>query len=124
MIFIGASNTVKMVEQGDATAIHVLPKWQPAEDIANLLAVRMSDMNIADSDTVVVDLLSNSSFMGSDEDRMPTHAVKSNSTYHFTGNMEGAPPAFKKGHWSGGTDFAGCQPGWQDDFFGAAPMLC
>ncbi len=84
-----------MVEQGDATAIHVLPKWRPAEDIANLLAVRMSDMNIADSDTVV-DLLSNSSFMGSDEDGMPAHAVKSNGTYHLTSNMEGAPTAILK----------------------------
>ena len=53
-------------------------------------------MNIADSDTVVVDLLSNSSFMGSDKDGMPADAVKSNGTNHFTSNMEGAPIAILK----------------------------
>jgi hypothetical protein len=49
-------------------------------------------------DAVVLDLLSNSSFMGTDEDGLPTPAIPGEGgTYHITGSLVTAPgPAIKK----------------------------
>ncbi len=75
MVFIGASHIARTVSQADETAIYLLPKWRSVGDVADLLALNKDD-------SVVVDLLGNSCFMGSKSKGIP--AERYNVTFKCT----------------------------------------
>ena len=53
-------------------------------------------MRLTGSDTVILDLLSNSFLMGSKEFGMPVKAHKEGNLYHLRGNVEGSPTSVLK----------------------------
>ncbi len=49
-------------------------------------------MNLSKKDTVVLDLLSNVAFMGTDEDGLPSEAIRAEEgRYHVVGSLTVAP---------------------------------
>ena len=96
VFFIGASHSANIVARADSRAIHLLPRWKATQDVATLLASRLDSQNIGAEDTVVMDLLSNTVVMGSDESGMPAYPFKDIDGYHIPGNMEGAPTGVLK----------------------------
>ncbi len=73
----------------EETAIHLLPKWRQVGDVADLLVARLAELSLNKEDSMVMDLLGNSCFMGSESEGMPAHAIKQTGTFHITGAMEG-----------------------------------
>jgi hypothetical protein len=59
---------------------------------------RLDGLSINGDDKVVLDLLSNSAFMGTDADGLPSPAFAGeDGTYHIPGSLSAAPPqAIKK----------------------------
>ena len=55
-------------------------------------------MNLTEIDTVVIDSMSNSAYLGKDEDGLPIPAEKSDEDgrYHLFGDLQLAPPRRSK----------------------------
>ena len=62
------------------------------------VASELGSCNIKEADTVVMDLLSNSVYMGSDESGLPVRPSKSPSDglYHVPGDLQVAPESMLK----------------------------
>jgi hypothetical protein len=97
-VFIGASNLGKIAkaaaENGhmvvDLTSGGWLPKPGKIEKTCEIL----EKLNLTEFDTVVIDPMSNSAFLGTDEDGLPIPAEKSeeDGRYHLVGDLQLAPP--------------------------------
>ncbi len=96
VFLIRASHTAYIVAKADNRATHLLPRWKPATDVATLLASRLDTQCVCNEDTVVLDLLSNTMLMGSDESGMQAYPFKDATGHHVPGNMEGAPTGVLK----------------------------
>ncbi len=96
VIFIGVSNSANIVAKADNRATHLLPRWKPTYDVVALLATRLDGQGIGGDETVVLDLLSNTILMGSNETGMPAYPYKDSTGYHMPGNMEDAPTSVLK----------------------------
>ncbi len=68
--------------------------WVPKSGIIEMLCDTLRKLNLTEKDTVVIDPMSNSAFLCTDEDRLPIPAVKSieDGRYHLEGDLHLAPP--------------------------------
>jgi hypothetical protein len=74
------------------------PGWAPGRDSCQNLAECLTRLKLNSKDTVVLDIWSNSSVMGTDEFGLPCRAVKQHGTYHIVGHLQAAPrTVFQKG---------------------------
>ncbi len=59
-----------------------------------MLCDTLKKLNLTEIDTVVIDSMSNTAYLGTDEDSLPIPAVKSavDGRYHLSGDLQLAPP--------------------------------
>ncbi len=72
--------------------------WTPKPGKIEKLCETLEKLNLTEFDTVVIDPMSNSAYLGTDEDGLPIPAEKSDEDgrYHLYGDLQLAPPsAFK-----------------------------
>jgi hypothetical protein len=65
------------------------PKDRMVHDVTD----KLMELSLGKKDTVVLDLLSNVVFMGTDNDGLPTEAFRAeDGSYHVAGSLTIAPP--------------------------------
>jgi hypothetical protein len=73
--------------------------WIPKSGKIDRLCETLKKLNLTEIDTVVIDSMSNTAYLGTDEDGLPIPAEKSvkDGRYHLNGDLQLAPPpsAFK-----------------------------
>ncbi len=70
-----------------------MPGFKPTPDSLREIERKVRKIDPDERDLVVMDLISNVAYMGTDEDGLPSPAVRSgNGTYHITGSLTTAPP--------------------------------
>jgi hypothetical protein len=98
-IVIGASHMTRMSEfLPPSTTILAYPGFRPEQSKIAELCEDLSRGCTGKQDVVILDLLSNMAFMGSDLEGLPTPAVRAgDGRYHIMGALTTAPPtALKK----------------------------
>ncbi len=72
--------------------------WTPKPGKIEKLCETLEKLNLTEIDTVVIDLMSNSAYLGTDEDGLPIPAEKSDEDgqYHLYGDLQLAPPLYSK----------------------------
>jgi hypothetical protein len=105
-ILVGASHMVRLADKLDQEAICLaFPGFKPRENLIQNLASRLRSLKLEKNDTVILDLLSNSTFMGTDGDGLPSEASRAeDGRYHVVGSLTVAPSSFTK------KVLATCQP--------------
>jgi hypothetical protein len=70
-----------------------VPGWTAEKESISALDAELKKLQITGGDTVVVDLLSNSTYMGTDDDGIPARPVRSaeDGKYHVLGELQIAP---------------------------------
>ena len=75
------------------------PGWKPTEEGLEKAASYVASLKLKKEDKVILDLWSNSAFMGTDEMGLPSLPVKTgqDGRYHILGDLQAAPkPLFQK----------------------------
>ncbi len=95
---IGASHMTRTaVHMPSSTTSLAFPGFRPDRIRVAELSASLAGGNPGESDVVVLDLLSNLAFMGTDVDGLPTPAIKSgDGKYHILGSLTTAPPTVLK----------------------------
>jgi hypothetical protein len=95
---IGASHMTRTAEHMPLSTISLaFPGFRPDRVGVEKLSASLSGGNPGENDVVVMDLLSNLAFMGTDMDGLPTPAIKSgDGRYHILGSLTTAPPTVLK----------------------------
>jgi hypothetical protein len=72
--------------------------WTPKPGKIEKLCETLEKLHVTEIDTVVIDPMSNSAFLGTDEDGLPIPAEKSDEDgrYHLLGDLQLAPPSALK----------------------------
>ncbi len=72
--------------------------WTPKPGKIEKLCQTLEKLNLTEIDTVVIDPMSNSAYLGTDEDGLPIPAEKSDEDgrYHLYGDLQLAPPLHSK----------------------------
>ncbi len=99
LIIVGASHMVRMSKHlQEKAVILAYPGFRVIPQALTQLASRLEEILLTPEDRLVLDLLSNSTFMGTDLDGLPTAAVQGEGgTYHIPGSLTLAPvPVTKK----------------------------
>jgi hypothetical protein len=99
LIIAGASHMVRMSRHlKEKTEILAYPGFKATPHALAQLAAKLEEIRLTPDDSLVLDLLSNSTFMGTDGDGLPTASVQGEGgTYHITGSLTVAPvPVTKK----------------------------
>ncbi len=93
VVVAGASHMIRLAEaMGLETVSLAYQGFRPREPMISDLAGKLRSLELNNRDTVVLDLLSNSAFMGSDSNGLPTEAVRAeDGRYHIIGSMSVAP---------------------------------
>ncbi len=98
-VFIGGSNlnriTKAAAKVGHMVIDLTVSGWVPKSGkIEKLCCDTLKKLNLTEKDTVVIHLMSNSAFQGTDEDGLPVPAAKSveDGRYHLEGDLQLAPP--------------------------------
>ncbi len=98
-VFIGGSNLGRIAkaaaENGHMIVDLTVKGWIPK---SGKLCEKLKKLNLTEIDTVVIDSMSNTAFLGTDDHGLPIPAEKSeeDGQYHLNGNLQHAPPsAFK-----------------------------
>jgi hypothetical protein len=101
-VFIGGSNLGRIAkaaaENGHMVIDLTVKGWVPKSGKIEKLCDTLRKLNLTEKDTVVIDPMSNSASLGTDEDGLPIPAAKSveDGRYHLEGDLQLAPPsAFK-----------------------------
>jgi hypothetical protein len=101
-VFIGGSNLGRIAkaaaENGHMIVDLTAKGWIPKSGKIGKLCETLKKLNLTEIDTVVIDSMSNTAFLGTDEDGLPIPAEKSeeDGRYHLYGELQLAPPsAFK-----------------------------
>ncbi len=102
-VFIGGSNLGRIAkaaaENGHMVIDLTVRGWVPKSGKIEKLCDTLRQLNLTEKDTVVIDPMSNSAFLGTYEDGLPIPAAKSvvDGQYHLEGDLQLAPPppAFK-----------------------------
>jgi hypothetical protein len=68
--------------------------WIPKSGKIGKLCETLEKLNLTEIDTVIIDSMSNTAFLGTDEDGLPIPADKSeeDGRYHLSGDLQLAPP--------------------------------
>jgi hypothetical protein len=95
---IGASHMTRTaVHMPSSTTSLAFPGFRPDLIRVAELSASLAGGNLGENDVVVLDLLSNLAFMGTDMDGLPTPAVRSgDGKYHILGLLTTAPPTVLK----------------------------
>jgi hypothetical protein len=99
LIIVGASHMVRMSKHlQEKSVILAYPGFRATPQALTQLASRLEEIRPTPDDRLVLDLLSNSIFMGTDVDGLPTASVQGEGgTYHIPGSLTVAPvPVTKK----------------------------
>jgi hypothetical protein len=93
LVVAGASHMIRLAEaMGPETVSLAYQGFRPKEPMISDLAGKLRRLDLDNRDTVILDLLSNSAFMGSDSNGLPTEAVRAkDGRYHIIGSMSVAP---------------------------------
>jgi hypothetical protein len=98
-VFIGASNmgriTKAAAENGHMVVDLTSSGWTPKPGKIEKLCETLEKLNLTEFDTVVIDPMSNSAYLGTDQDGLPIPPEKSDKDgrYHLYGDLQLAPPA-------------------------------
>jgi hypothetical protein len=66
--------------------------WRPNKANIDKLASSLTALKLSESDTVILDLCSNSAYMGTDQNGLPAAAVRTiDGKYHLPGDLQTAP---------------------------------
>jgi hypothetical protein len=101
-VFIGASNMGRIAkaaaEKGHLVVDLTSSGWTPKPGKIEKLCETLEKLNLTEIDTVVIDPMSNSAYLGTDEDGLPIPAEKSDEDgrYHLLGDLQLAPPPLSK----------------------------
>jgi hypothetical protein len=97
-VFIGGSNlgriTKAAAENGHMIVDLTAKGWIPKSGKIDRLCETLQKLKLTEIDTVVIDSMSNTAFLGTDEDGLPIPSEKSveNGRYHLNGDLQLAPP--------------------------------
>ena len=67
------------------------PGWIPSKDSVKKLENFIGKLGLSESDTLVLDIWSNSAYMGTDEIGLPCRSIKVEGRYHVIGHLQAAP---------------------------------
>ncbi len=99
LIIVGASHMVRLAKHLPNTTINLAyPGFKATPQALTQIVSGLEELRLNKDDSLVLDLLSNSSFMGTDEEGLPTPATAGEGgTYHIPGSLVTSPgPAIKK----------------------------
>jgi hypothetical protein len=95
--FIGASHAAKVSALAAARHkgfIPNLPRWTPDQQNCNTTIEKLKELKLGPANYLILDIFSNSIYMGSTEDGLPTPAFRDEEgKYHVSGHMDVAPTA-------------------------------
>jgi len=97
MILVGGSHMARLAEamqQGGAETRYIgAPGWVATRAALLDASTQMRNLKVSGDDSVVIDLWSNSAYMGTDEFGLPVRAAKNTSDgkYHIVGDLQAAP---------------------------------
>jgi hypothetical protein len=97
-VFIGGSNLGRIAkaaaENGHMIVDLTAKGWIPKSGKIDRLCETLKKLNLTEIDTVVIDSMSNTAYLGTDEDGLPIPAEKSveDGRYHLNGDLQLAPP--------------------------------
>ncbi len=97
VILVGGSHMARLAEalqQGGSETRHVgSPGWVATRDSLADAAGQLANLRPTQTDIIVMDIWSNSAYMGTDEFGLPLRAQKSSVDfkYHILGNLQAAP---------------------------------
>jgi hypothetical protein len=97
-VFIWGSNLGRIAkaaaENGHMIVDLTAKGWIPKSGNNDRLCETLKKLNLTEIDTVVIDSMSNTAFLGIDEDGLPILAEKSveYGRYHLNGDLQLAPP--------------------------------
>jgi hypothetical protein len=95
--FIGASHAAKVSALAAARHqgfIPNLPRWTPDQQNCNTTIEKLKELKLGPADYLILDIFSNSIYMGSTEDGLPTPAFRDDDgKYHVSGYMDVATTA-------------------------------
>jgi hypothetical protein len=102
-VVVGASHAGRVADALEAGGSEVAylgkPGWSPNETDLAASEASITALKLAKGDIMILDLWSNSAYMGTDEMGLPCKAFKSgdDNKYHITGQLQAAPkPVFQK----------------------------
>jgi hypothetical protein len=97
-VLVGASHMKRLADQmGSETVSLAFSGFRPKEKAIAEIVNKLAELKLTKEDTVVIDLLSNSVFMGTDQCGLPTEAVRAeDGSYHIVGSLAIAPASVTK----------------------------
>ena len=100
LAFLGASHTQRLSALAAAGGVFndiLLPRWVPDETNVKRVTDALENLSLGEDDIMIVDLFSNTAFMGTDERGIPMLPEKGeDGRFHIMGNLEVAPPSLLK----------------------------
>jgi hypothetical protein len=95
---IGASHLYRTVEYLPANTVSLAtPGFKPTKEKITELERRVDALELSSTDTVVLDLLSNTAYMGTDDEGLSLPAFRAgDGSYHVAGTLTTAPPTTLK----------------------------
>jgi hypothetical protein len=97
-VFIGGSNPGRIAkaapENGHMIVDLTAKGWIPKSGKIDRLCETLKKLNLTEIDTVVINYMSNTAYLGTDEDGLPIPVEKSveDGRYHLNGDFQLAPP--------------------------------
>jgi hypothetical protein len=93
VVLVGASHMVRLADKmGPDTVSLAYQGFRPREPTITEMTRELQKLELSNRDTVVLDLLSNSAFMGTDSYGLPAETVMiEDGRYHVIGNLTVAP---------------------------------
>ncbi len=97
-VLVGASHMKRLSElMGPDMVTLAFSGFRPKEKVITEITNKLAELNLTKEDTVVLDLLSNSVFMGTDQSGLPTEALRAeDGSYHIVGSLAIAPASVTK----------------------------
>jgi hypothetical protein len=97
-VLVGASHMKRLSELlGQDTVTLAFSGFRPKEKMIAEISNKLVELNLTKDDTVILDLLSNSVFMGTDSSGLPTEALRAeDGSYHIVGSLAVAPASVTK----------------------------
>ncbi len=93
VVLVGASHMVRLAEKMDPNTVSLAYQgFRLREPTISEITMEPQKLNLSSRDTVVLDLLSNSAFMGTDNNGLPTETVMmADGGYHVICSLTVAP---------------------------------